>query len=54
MGKMHCSEGFVSSNSASVSINATIKKDLSITVDVFAHFWGRKFYDVYYTMLVWK
>ena len=36
------------------STNATIKKGWGITVDTFAHCWGRKCYDGYSIMLVWQ
>ena len=40
-------EGFIDRNADSASINNTIKKVWVVTVDAFAHFWGRKFYDRY-------
>ena len=54
MGKTPCRDGVNGRNAISASINATIKKGWGITVDTFAHFWGRKLYDGYSIMLVWQ
>ena len=41
-------------NESSASINAKIKKGWGTTVDIFEHFWGRKFYKGYSVTLVWQ
>ena len=41
MGQTPCGEGLVVSNAFSASINVTVKEIWGITVDAFAHFWGR-------------
>ena len=36
------------------ALTLRLKKGWGITVDTFAHFWGRKFYDGYSITLVWQ
>ena len=54
MIKEPCIEVINDRNAISVSINATIQQGWDITVDTFAHYWGRKFYDGYSITLVWQ